>query len=128
VVKRLGIGMEKNLFEKYGGFSTVSRIVMQFYDKALDSDVLADYFEDIEMERLIDHQTKFVASLMGGPASYTDDMLKQLHAHLKIDDDAFDEMAKLFKETLEEAGLDPEDVAIVAGEIVKRRPVIVTAS
>jgi len=119
--------MEKNLFEKYGGFSTVSRIVMQFYDKALDSDILADYFEDIEMERLIDHQTKFVASLMGGPASYTDDMLKQLHAHLDIDDEAFDEMAALFRETLEEAGLDPEDVALVAGEIVKRRPVIVKA-
>lgn len=120
--------MEKNLFEKYGGFSTVSRIVMQFYDKALDSDILADYFEDIEMERLIDHQTKFVASLMGGPASYTDDMLKQLHAHLEIDDKAFDEMAKLFKATLEEAGMDPEDVGLVAGEILKRRPVIVQAS
>ena len=120
--------MEQNLFEKYGGFSTVSRIVMQFYDKALDSNILADYFEDIEMERLIDHQTKFVASLMGGPASYTDEMLTQLHAHLDIDDQAFDEMAALFRATLEEAGLDPEDVAAVAGEIVKRRPVIVTAS
>ena len=127
-MKRPGIGMEKNLFEKYGGFSTVSRIVMQFYDKALDSDILADYFEDIEMERLIDHQTKFVASLMGGPASYTDDMLKQLHAHLTINDEAFDEMAALFKATLEEAGMDAEDVAVVAHEIVKRRPVIVQAS
>jgi hemoglobin len=119
--------MEQNLFEKYGGFSTVSRIVMQFYDKALDSDILADYFEDIEMERLIDHQTKFVASLMGGPASYTDDMLKQLHAHLDIDDKAFDEMATLFRATLEETGMDPEDVALVAGEIIKRRSVIVAA-
>ena len=47
--------MEQSLFEKYGGFSIVSRIVMRFYNQALDSDILADYFEDIEMERLIDH-------------------------------------------------------------------------
>ena len=120
--------MDQNLFEKYGGFSTISRIVMRFYDQALDSDILADYFEDIEMERLIDHQTKFVASLMGGPASYTDDMLKQLHAHLDINDEAFDAMATLFRVTLEEAGLDAEDVAAVAGEIVKRRSMIVKAT
>ena len=120
--------MDQSLFEKYGGFGAVSRIVMRFYDKVLDSDILADHFEDIEMERLIDHQTKFVASLMGGPASYTDDMLKQLHAHLVIGDEAFDEMAAVFRATLEEAGLDPDDVEAVAYEIVKRRPVIVTQS
>ena len=120
--------MERSLFEKYGGFSTISKIVMRFYDHVLESDILADYFEDIEMERLIDHQTKFVASLMGGPASYTDEMLKQLHDHLEINDKAFDEMATLFRTTLEEAGLDAEDVATVANEIVKRRSVVVNVS
>jgi len=120
--------MERSLFEKYGGFGAVSKIVMRFYNHVLDSDILADYFEDIEMERLIDHQTKFVASLMGGPASYTDEMLKQLHDHLEIDDKAFDEMASLFRATLVEAGLDEEDVESVAYEIVKRRPIVVNVS
>lgn len=120
--------MAKTIFEKYGGFSAVSKIVMRFYDKALDSDILADYFEDVDMDRLIDHQTKFVAALMGGPASYTDDMLRQLHAHLDIDDAAFDEMAAIFKATLEEAGLEAEDVADVVRGITSRRPVIVRTS
>ena len=68
------------LFEKYGGFSTLSKVVMSFYDKVLDSDQVGDYFEDVDMKKQIDHQTKFIASIMGGPASFTDDMLRRVHA------------------------------------------------
>ena len=60
-------------FQKYGGFSTVSRVVMTFYDKVLDSDVVGPFFDDIDMPRQIDHQTKFVASIMGGPDAMSDD-------------------------------------------------------
>ena len=59
----------------YQGKSLGSRIVMLFYDKILDSDQVGNYFEDIDMKKLIDHQTKFVASITGGPASFSDDML-----------------------------------------------------
>ncbi|MEM6440652.1 MAG: group 1 truncated hemoglobin [Pseudomonadota bacterium] len=76
--------MSQTLFQKYGGFAAVSRIVMTFYDKALDSDQIGDYFEGVEMARLVDHQTKFIASLLGGPAAYTDRQLGQLHHHLAI--------------------------------------------
>ena len=50
------------MFEKYGGFAKVSRIVSSFYDKALDSPILAPYFTGVDMRRLIDHQTKFASS------------------------------------------------------------------
>ena len=46
--------MARSLFEKYGGFKTVSKIVMDFYEMALDSDQIGDYFENIDMGRLID--------------------------------------------------------------------------
>ncbi len=118
--------MAQTLYERYGGFSAVHHIVMRFYDYALDSDILADYFEDVDMRRLIDHQTKFVASLMGGPASYTDDMLRQLHANLAITGAAFNEMATLFQKTLEESGMAEEDVEIVIRQITERKPLIVT--
>ena len=42
------------LFDKYGGFATVSKVVMSFYDRVLDSDQIGEYFEDIDMKRLID--------------------------------------------------------------------------
>jgi len=53
---------------------------MSFYDKILDSPVTSPYFSGIDMKRLIDHQTKFFAALMGGPASYTNDHLERVHA------------------------------------------------
>ena len=67
--------MRQTIFERYGGFSKVSKVVMSFYDKILNSSILAPYFAKTDMKRLIDHQTKFISSLMGGPASYTSEHL-----------------------------------------------------
>ncbi len=47
--------MAASMFERYGGFATVSKVVMAFYEKALDSDIIGDFFEDIDMALLIDH-------------------------------------------------------------------------
>ncbi len=57
---------EQSLFDKYGGFSKVSKIVLAFYDTLLDSDEIGPFFDDIDMTKMVDHQTKFVASLLGG--------------------------------------------------------------
>ncbi len=119
--------MAQTLFKKYGGFGSVSRIVLTFYDKALDSDQIGDYFEEVDMRRLVDHQTKFVSSLMGGPASYSDDRLRALHAHLGIGNDDVDEMQKLLAEALDEHGVEPDDRDALLAEIEARRMFIVSA-
>jgi hemoglobin len=98
---------------------------MSFYDKILDSDQVGDYFEDVDMKNLIDHQTKFVASIMGGPASFSDDMLKRVHARLEISRADFDEVARLLRDTLVEFEVHPEDVDSVLFEIEARSPVII---
>ena len=118
--------MSQTLFEKYGGFGAVSRIVMDFYDRALDSDQIGDFFENVDMRKLIDHQTKFIATLMGGPASYTNERLAAMHAKLEINNMDFDEMARLLTQTLSEHGVSDEDVAAVMREIEARRDSIVT--
>ena len=120
--------MAQTVYEKYGGFGAISRVVMAFYDKLLDSDVVGPFFDDIDLKRLIDHQTKFVASLLGGPAEYTDERLGQLHQHLDIEGHHFDEMKRLLGETLEEHGFADEDCAYVLDEIEARRGVIVKVS
>ncbi len=116
------------IFERYGGFATAGKIVMAFYDRILDSDVTGPYFDDVEMPRLIDHQTKFVATVMGGPASYSDEMLEQLHRRLDVTGSAFDEMARLFRDTLEEFAMAREDIEALMKEINSRRDVIVSAN
>jgi len=117
--------MSSSLFQKYGGFAAISRIILSFYDKALDSDQIGDFFVDIDMKRLVDHQTKFIATLLGGPTSYTDERLGQLHANLGISDADFDEMATLLAEALNEFGFEPVDCDSVMRQIEARRVHIV---
>jgi hemoglobin len=120
-------GLMASMFERYGGFARVSKIVMAFYDKVLDSDVIGEYFEDVDMRALMDHQTKFIAQVMGGPTSYTNEALQRIHAHLGIDRPAFDEATMLLRETLEEFELAPQDVDAIMEDMISRARYIVTA-
>jgi hemoglobin len=117
--------MRETIFERYGGFATVSRIVSSFYDEALDSPILSPFFVGVDTKTLIDHQTKFVASMMQGPASYSNEHLERVHRHLAIDNTAFDEMCTIFRETMEDFEMDESDMAHVMGEIQSRRMYIV---
>ncbi|WP_299782171.1 group 1 truncated hemoglobin [uncultured Roseobacter sp.] len=116
---------ERTLYEEYGGFSKVSKIVLSFYDSLLDNDEVGPFFDDVEMSRIVDHQTKFIASILGGPASYTDNQLRQLHSHLTITDGHFDELETVLRGTLLQHGMASEDVDLVVAEFEKRRPLIV---
>ena len=117
--------LEKSLYEKYGGFSTVSKIVMTLYDKLLDDDDVGPFFDDVDMPKLIDHQTKFVSSLMGGPASFTDTHIENAHKHLVINDAHFDQLKVLVNETLGEFGVDPEDIDTVLAAFEQRRGLLI---
>ena len=116
---------EQSLFEKYGGFSRISRVVLSFYDTLLDSDDIGPFFDDIDMSRMVDHQTKFIASLLGGPASYTDNQLRQLHSHLPIEDDHFDELKTVLAATLKDHEFADADITAVLQEFENRRSLIV---
>jgi len=118
--------MTRSVLERYGGFPFLSRVVMAFYDKVLDSDILAPYFEGVDMRRLIDHQTKFIAFLMGGPASYTNEHIARTHERLGIDRPAFDEMIATMRETLEDFEMDEGDVATVVHELRSRAPWVIS--
>ena len=117
--------MEKSLYEKYGGFSTVSKIVMTLYDKLLDDDDVGPFFDDVDMPKLIDHQTKFVSSLMGGPASFTDTHIENAHKHLTIHNVHFDRLKELITETLNEFGVDGEDIDTVLAAFEQRRSLLI---
>lgn len=117
--------MAQTIFERYGGFSVVRKVVSDFYDRVLESDA-AHHFATVEMRALIDHQTAFISSLMGGPGTnYTDEALGRIHARLDITDAEFDQTLAILGETLEDHGFEPEDVAHLAGKFADRRPVIV---
>ena len=118
--------MNQTIFERYGGFASVRKIVSTFYDYVLDDAVMAPYFAGIDMRRQIDHQSKFISAMMGGPASYSDDHLRRVHARLGITHDDFLVMASLLQEALEDHALAPADVQAVMHEIAIREHLVVT--
>lgn len=117
--------MSGTIFERYGGFAHASRVVAAFYDGVLSSPTLAPFFDGVDMPRLMDHQTKFIAFLMGGPASFTNEHLARVHARLGITDAAFDEIVAVLRETLEDLGYDESDIAAIHSNIAAYRPYVV---
>jgi hemoglobin len=101
---------------------------MGFYEKVLDSPVVSPYFANTDMKRLIDHQTKFFAYLMGGPVSYTNEHIERVHAHLGINEPAFYEAVTLLNETLEDFNFDEEDIQLIEDEFTSRKNYIITRS
>jgi hemoglobin len=114
-----------SLFEQLGGFARVRLLVSAFYDKVLESERLAPHFEHIDVRRLIDHQTKFMSAIMGGPASFSDEQIARAHHRLGITDEEFDEMAALFSETLEDFGVGQAVVGRLNAHVLAMRAHVV---
>ena len=117
--------MAGTTFEKYGGFSTVSRIVMDFYERVLDSDEVGHHFDDVDMARLMDHQTKFISSTLGGPIAMSDERLRVVHQQINITDKEFDEVARMLADALRDHGMEEKDIAAVVAAVDAKRPLIV---
>jgi hemoglobin len=111
-------------FERYGGLPFVSKMVLDFYDRVLDSERLAPYFENVDMRRIVDHQAKFISSVMGGPASYSCEMLTEIHGHLDIANEAFEEMVALLDETMRAFGIQDADRADILAKVRAAGPYV----
>ena len=48
--------MSQTIFERYGGFAAVRKVVSTFYDYILEDDVMAPYSEGVDMRRQIDRR------------------------------------------------------------------------
>jgi hemoglobin len=119
--------VSETLFDKYGGFSTVGSIVHSFYEKVMDTDSLLHYFEGIDMERLIRHQTDFLCLLLGGPVNYSGRDLRQAHRRLNITEEDFNLVAELLEETLEECNVEYDDIEAIMRIIVSTKPDIIVS-
>lgn len=115
------------IYDRFGGIPGVSKAVVLFYDKIRADRSLAPYFANVDMPKLMDHQTKFLVSILGGPKQYTGADLKTAHARLSITDDAFNAVAGHLKATLEECGASDADIGTILGVVGGARGDIVTA-
>jgi hemoglobin len=113
------------LFEKYGGFETIQNIVIEFYREILSRETLAPYFVNVNLDKLIDHQTRFLSHLLGGPSTYQGKTLEAAHLSSHISGAAFDEVASILCWVLEDAGVSEEDLKTILGVVGDARSAIV---
>ncbi|WP_158997890.1 group I truncated hemoglobin [Pigmentibacter ruber] len=119
--------MGNTLYSKYGGFDAIQKVVSLFYKKVLASDNLYRFFENTDMTKLIEHQTQFFSTALGGPQGYDVKKIKTAHQNLKINEADFSEVVKLLKETLEEVKIERNDITTILTAIGGFKNDIVTA-
>lgn len=117
--------MPESMYDRYGGFETVSKIVHGLYEKIARSELLTPFFEHVDMQQLMSHQTKFFSSIMGGPISYDGRQLNEVHRRLNISNEAFTEVAELLEEVLEDFDVMQEDIDTLLAIVADAKPQIV---
>ena len=116
-----------SLFDKYGGVPTITELVRAFYKKVLGHPDFKQYFENIDMEKLIMHQIEFVSYAMGKPKSdYPDSKLYEGHKNLKISDSQFDKIAVILKSVLMEFKVKKKDILKILDAVESKRNLIVS--
>ena len=113
--------MAQTIYDKYGGFFTLNNIIKNFYIAIKKDKNLAPYFEGVGMGKLIEHQTQFISSLVGGPQINYPLSLKDSHAHLNITEDHFNLCLSILRATLKEGLFSDEDIKVVLSEMIKSK-------
>lgn len=70
------------LFERIGGEPALTAAVDLFYARVLDDSLLAPVFAGIDMQRLKEHQRRFLSLALGGPNAYAGRDLATAHSHI----------------------------------------------
>lgn len=102
-----------SLYERLGGSLTIRSVTESFYRKVLADDLLASFFDDIDMDRQVAKQAAFLTMVLGGPNSYSGADLRSAHAGLALDDEHYTGVVRHLADTLREFGASEEDVAAV---------------
>lgn len=109
--------MDKSLYDRIGGEAAVNAAVDIFYRKVLADDRIADFFEDVDMDRQAAKQKAFLTFALGGPNQYSGRDMRAGHAHLVqrgLNDSHFDAVMEDLAQTLQELNVPPELIAEAA--------------
>jgi truncated hemoglobin YjbI len=96
--------------------AAIRSVTEHFYQKVLADEILAPYFRDVDMRRLVAMQAAFLTKAFGGPDVYQGRDLRQAHAGLAgLGDQHFDKVVVHLADALREAGVGENDIATAAG-------------
>ncbi len=118
-----------NPWTRIAGYAGLAPVIHDFYERVLLEPTLAPYFAGVDTAALVDHQVKFVGTVVGGPDNYKGRSIRDAHRGLAIDREAFEAVAGLLRDTLEDHGwpeAEIEDllaaVASLVDDVVEESP------
>lgn len=97
-------------FDEIGGTSALRAVVAVLYDRMVADDLLATWFEGVDLHRLRRHQVEFLTAAIGGPSDYDGRSIRDAHVDLRITDEAFDRMRAHLLDALVGVGVAPGHV------------------
>ncbi|HNN95257.1 MAG TPA: group 1 truncated hemoglobin [Pseudomonadota bacterium] len=106
-----------SLYERLGGAAAFDTAVEIFYRKMLSDERVADFFDDVDMDRQIAKQKAFLTMVCGGPHHYTGRDMRTAHSKLLsrgLNDSHVDVVIGHLGATLRELGAQESDIAEVA--------------
>lgn len=120
--------MSASLFDKYGGVPAITRIVRDFHERLMRRPNLRRYFENMEVEQVIQHHIAYVSYAMGKPnQDFTMKKIHDQHMQAGVTKASYNQVTEIFAAALEEEGVSPEDIEqieetlkAVRGEVVSK--------
>ncbi|MGM0606180.1 MAG: group I truncated hemoglobin [Halobacteriota archaeon] len=76
---------DTTLYGRLGGRAGIAAVVDDFYDRLLDDESLAPFFEDADVESLRRTQTAFLCEKAGGPETYDAAPVREAHLHVPFE-------------------------------------------
>ncbi|NHN57951.1 group 1 truncated hemoglobin [Halorussus rarus] len=119
--------MSQTLYERLGGRDAIAAVVESFYERVLDDERVAHFFEDADVASLRTHQTQFLASATGGPVEYDGADLETAHAHLDIGAQDFEIIAVHLDEALASFEVPDGERGEVLAAVGELEPAVVSA-
>jgi hemoglobin len=104
---------QASLFERIGGMTAVNAAVDRFYERVTADELLAPFFEGVDMNRQRAIQKTFLAFAFGAPTAYSGRDLRSAHAPMVgagLAEEHFAAVAGHLQSTLEELGV-PQDLS-----------------
>jgi len=119
--------MTVSLFDKYGGVPAVTRIVREFHERLMRRPNLRRYFEEMEVEQVIQHHIAYVSYALGKPnQDFTMTKIHSQHMQAGVTKASYNQIMEIFFSALEDEGVTPLDIEIVEQTLTEVRGEIVS--
>ncbi|SFS37640.1 group I truncated hemoglobin [Halostagnicola kamekurae] len=119
---------ERTLYERLGGEDAIAAVVDEFYDRVMADELVAGYFDDVDMQKQRAHQAQFISSVAGGPVEYSGGEMAAVHDDMGITPPEFQAIATHLDDALRTFDVDEDDRQAVLEEIASYEDAVVTAA